>query len=81
MAKNFKSNLPKVISKANRDISLIIENDIAKESALLKDLVDQVLKANLEVKKKNNMRITETKRKLAQLDEEIEDLLNNKHSD
>lgn len=74
MAKNFKSGLPKVISQANKDISTIIENDIAKESALLKDLVDQVLKANLEVKKKNNMRITETKRKLAQLDEEIESL-------
>jgi len=74
MAKNFKSSLPKVISKANRDISTIIENDIAKESALLKDLVDQVLKANLEVKKKNNLRITETKRKLAQLDEEINEL-------
>lgn len=74
MAKTFKSRLPKVISKANKDISTIIENDIIKESALLKDLVDQVLKANLEVKKKNNQRITETKRKLAQLDEEITDL-------
>ena len=74
MAKPFKSNLPKVISKANKDISTIIENDIAKESALLKDLVDQVLKANLEVKKKNNQRITETKRKLAELDEQIESL-------
>lgn len=74
MAKEFKSSLPKVISKANKDISTIIENDIAKESALLKDLVDEVLKANLEVKKKNNMRITETKRKLAELDEQIDDL-------
>ena len=75
MAKSFKSSLPKVISKANRDISTIIENDIAKESALLKDLVDQVLKANLEVKKKNNLRITETKRKLAELDEQIEEFV------
>ena len=71
MAKTFKSNLPKVISKANRDISTIIENDIAAESKLLKELVDQVLSANLEVKKKNNQRITETKRKLAELDEQI----------
>jgi len=74
MAKNFKSSLPKVISKANRDISVIIENDIASESKLLKDLVDQVLNANLEIKKKNNQRITETKRKLAELDEQISDL-------
>jgi hypothetical protein len=69
-----KNALPKVISQANKDISTIIETDIAKESALLKDLVDQVLKANLEVKKKNNMRITETKRKLAELDDQIDSL-------
>lgn len=74
MAKIFKSNLPKIISKANREISIIIENDIAAESKLLKELVDQVLKANLEVKKKNNQRITETKRKLIELDEQILDL-------
>ena len=74
MAKTFKSNLPKVISKANRDISLIIESDIAAESELLKQLVDQVLNANLEIKKKNNQRITETKRKLSELDEQIQGL-------
>ena len=74
MAKVFKSNLPKIISKANRDISVIIENDIAAESKLLKELVDQVLNANLEIKKKNNQRITETKRKLQELDEQILDL-------
>ena len=74
MAKTFKSNLPKVISKANRDISTIIENDIASEAALLKDLVNQVRDANLEVKKSNNQRITETKRKLAELDEQISSL-------
>ena len=74
MAKLFKSSLPKVISKANRDISTIIENDIAKESEILKNLVDQVLAANLEVKKKNNQRITDTKRKLQELDREIDDL-------
>ena len=74
MAKIFKSSLPKVISKANRDISTIIENDIASESQILKSLVDQVLAANMEVKKKNNQRITETKRKLQELDLEIDDL-------
>lgn len=74
MAKLFKSSLPKVISRANRDISTIIENDIAKESVLLKNLVDQVLAANLEVKKKNNQRITETKRKVQELDSEIDEL-------
>ncbi len=74
MAKIFKSSLPKVISKANRDISTIIENDIANESKILKDLVDQVLAANMEVKKKNNQRITETKRKLQELDIEIDEL-------
>ncbi len=74
MAKVYKSNLPKVISKANKDISTIIESDIASESAILKGLVDQVLKANLEVKKKNNTRITETKRRINELDEEISSL-------
>ena len=74
MAKLFKSSLPKVISKANRDISTIIENDIAKEAEMLKNLVDQVLAANLEVKKKNNQRITDTKRKLQELDFEIDEL-------
>ena len=74
MAKLFRSSLPKVISKANKDISTIIENDIATESEILKNLVDQVLAANLEVKKKNNQRITETKRKLQELDIEIDDL-------
>jgi len=74
MAKDLKSNLPKVISKANREISTIIENDIVSESKLLKELVDQVLSANLEVKKKNNQRITETKRKLSELDKSINDL-------
>jgi len=76
MAKVFKSNLPKVISKANREISTIIENDIIAESKLLKELVDQVLSSNLEVKKKNNQRITEAKRKLTELDENINDLTN-----
>lgn len=74
MAKLFKSSLPKVISRANRDISTIIENDIANESLILKNLVDQVLAANIEVKKKNNKRITETKRKLLELDIEIDEL-------
>ncbi len=74
MAKSFKSNLPKVISKANRDISTIIDSDIASEALLLKELVAQVRDANLEVKKNNNQRITETKRKLAELDEQISNL-------
>ena len=74
MAKSFKSSLPKVISKANKEISTIIENDIAKESELLKNLVDQVLAANMEVKKQNNLRVTETRRKLQELDIEIDEL-------
>lgn len=74
MAKNFKAQLPKVISKANKDISTIIENDIAKESVLLKELVDQVIKANLDVKKKNNQRILDTRKRLKELDEQIDDL-------
>lgn len=74
MAKSFKSSLPKVISKANREISTIIENDINKESELLKNLVDQVLAANMEVKKQNNLRVTETRRKLQELDIEIDEL-------
>ena len=74
MSKSFKGNLPKVISKANRDISTIIESDIASEAALLKELVQQVRDANLEVKKNNNQRITETKRKLVELTDQISDL-------
>ncbi len=74
MARNFKAQLPKVISKANKEISTLIENDIAKESVLLKDLVDQVIKANLDVKKKNNQRILDTKKRLKDLDKQIDDL-------
>ena len=74
MAKPFRSSLPKVISRANREISTIIEQDIAKESELLKSLVDQVLAANMEVKKKNNQRINDTRRKLQELDIEIDEL-------
>jgi hypothetical protein len=69
-----KSSLPKVISKANKDISTILENNIQKESQLLKELVDEVIQSNLEVKKRNNQRITETKRKLNELDNQIDDL-------
>jgi len=74
MANSYKSNLPKVISKANRDISMIIESDIASEAQLLQELVNQVRDANLEVKKNNNQRITETKRKISELDNEISNL-------
>lgn len=69
-----KSSLPKVISKANKDIATIIENDIQRESELLKKLVDEVLAANVEVKKRNNQRIIETRRKLKELDIEIDEL-------
>ncbi|QMS85852.1 hypothetical protein [Candidatus Xianfuyuplasma coldseepsis] len=69
-----KSSLPKVISKANKEIASIIEQDIETESKLLKDLVDQVLAANMEVKKKNNQRINETRKKLQDLDIEIDEL-------
>lgn len=74
MAKKSNSSLPKVISKANKEISTLLETDIQRESELLKDLVDQVLQSNLEVKKRNNLRITETKRKLSELDEQIDGL-------
>ncbi len=70
-----KDNLPKVISKANKEISTLIEQDIKKESLLLKRLVDDVLEANMEIKKRNNKRILETKRKLQELDDKIK-LLN-----
>jgi len=74
MAKTVVSNVPKVMSKANREISSVIESDIALESQLLKELVDKVLSSNLDVKKRSNQRITETKRKLAELDDEIKNL-------
>ena len=51
MAKKDSTNVPSVLSKANRDISTILEQDMRKESELLKDLVDKVLQSNLEVNK------------------------------
>lgn len=69
-----KSILPKVISKANKTISTIIESDIKKESQILKKLVDDVLASNMEIKKRNNQRILETKRKLQELDNQIDQL-------
>lgn len=71
MARQKKSALPKVISKANKEISTLIENDIAQESLLLQKLVEDVLKANMDIKKSNNQRINESKEKLEKLDKEI----------
>ncbi|MFK5884224.1 MAG: hypothetical protein QM489_07810 [Candidatus Izemoplasma sp.] len=71
MARQKKSALPKIISKANREISTLIESDIAQESLLLQKLVEDVLKANMEIKKSNNQRINESKEKLEILDKEI----------
>ncbi|MCF7925828.1 MAG: hypothetical protein K9L26_04775, partial [Candidatus Izimaplasma sp.] len=74
MAKKNDLSLPKVITDADKEISTIIEKDIEAESKLLKKLVDDVLDANMEIKKRNNERITDTRRKLYELNEEIEQL-------
>ncbi|MEC9484320.1 MAG: hypothetical protein UMR38_00415 [Candidatus Izemoplasma sp.] len=74
MAKDKDLSLPKVIKDADKQISTIIEKDIEAESKLLKQLVDDVLEANMEIKKRNNERITSTRRKLRELNEEIEAL-------
>jgi len=74
MAKKDSTNVPSVLSKANRDISTILEQDMRKESELLKDLVDKVLQSNLEVKQRNARRIEETQEKLRDLNEQIEGL-------
>jgi len=74
MAKKDPTTLPSVLSKANRDISTILENDMRKESELLKDLVDKVLQSNLEVKQRNSRRIEDTREKLEELNQQIEEL-------
>ncbi len=74
MAKDKDLSLPKVIKDADKQISTIIEKDIESESKLLKQLVDDVLEANMEIKKRNNERITSTRRKLKELNDEIEQL-------
>jgi len=74
MAKKDPTTLPSVLSKANRDISTLLENDMRKESELLKDLVDKVLQSNLDVKQRNSRRIEETREKLDELNQQIEEL-------
>ena len=69
-----KSQLPKVISKANKEISTHIDSDIQKETELLHNLVEEVLNANMEIKTGNNQRINDAKDRLEQLEKDIEQL-------
>ncbi|PAT01255.1 hypothetical protein CI105_07855 [Candidatus Izimaplasma bacterium ZiA1] len=69
-----KSQLPKIISKANKEISTHIDSDIQKETELLHNLVEEVLNANMEIKTGNNQRINDAKDRLDQLERDIEHL-------
>ncbi|MCF7925995.1 MAG: hypothetical protein K9L74_00265 [Candidatus Izimaplasma sp.] len=74
MDKKKKTNLPTTISDANRDISTTLQSDLEKESKLLKKLVDEVLEANMEVKKKNEARIEETQNRISDLENKIDSI-------
>jgi hypothetical protein len=77
MAKKKDASLPKVIRDADHDISTILQQDMMKESELLKQLVDEVLQANMDIKDRNQERILKTREKLKQLDSEIDSLNEN----
>ena len=74
MAKFIKSTLPKIISRANKDISAIIESDLVSESNLLKKLVDHVAKSNKKIAKDRDKRMQETKDKIDQYDSQVANL-------
>jgi len=71
MAKFIKSTLPKIISRANKDISAIIESDLVSESNLLKKLVDHVAKSNKKIAKERDKRMQETRDKIDQYDSQV----------
>jgi hypothetical protein len=71
MAKFIKSTLPKIISRANKDISAIIESDLVTESALLKKLVEHVAKSNKKSAKERDRRVQETRSKIDEYDLQV----------
>lgn len=77
MARKKESSLPKVIQDEDHSISTILEQDMLEESRLLKQLVDDVLQANMEIKERNSERIFNTRQRLEALDQEIDALNDN----
>ncbi|MGS0971855.1 MAG: hypothetical protein ACVCEJ_01225 [Candidatus Izemoplasmataceae bacterium] len=71
MAKFIKTTLPKIISRANKDISAIIESDLVTESNLLKKLVDHVAKSNKKIAKDRDKRMQDTKDKIDEFDSKV----------
>ncbi len=62
------------LSKANRDLALLIDEDLQKESELLQKLIKEVYEANQKVKEGHLRRVEETNDKLAALNKEIDAL-------
>ena len=79
MARKKETSLPKVMRDADHSISTILEQDMLEESRLLKQLVDDVLQASMEIKERNSERIFNTRQRLEALDKEIDEL--NDHID
>ncbi len=62
------------LSKANRDLALLIDEDLQKESELLQKLIKEVYEANQKVKEGHLRRVEETNEKLDALNREIDAL-------
>lgn len=62
------------LSKANKDLSLLIDEDLQKESELLQKLIKEVYEANQKVKESHTKRVQETNEKLKHLNREIDTL-------
>ncbi len=62
------------LSKANQDLSLLIDEDLQKESELLQKLIKEVYEANQKVKASHTKRVQETNEKLKHLNREIDTL-------
>ena len=61
-------------SKANKDLALLIDEDLQKESELLQKLIKEVYDANQQVKDSHTKRVQETTDRLNALNKEIETL-------
>ena len=62
------------LSKANKDLALLIDEDLQKESELLQKLIKEVYEANQKVKEGHIRRVQETNQKLNHLNREIDAL-------
>ncbi len=62
------------LSQANKDLALLIDEDLQRESELLQKLIKEVYEANQKVKDSHTKRVQETADKLNALNKEIDDL-------